>query len=166
MESELNRIKAVADYQFGKGVGKVLFPSRVKIAFSPRTGRIRYVFLGNERLATMRPTDGTFALSILGAKRIVQGAKRGKCFVIVQNGVARFISEGGDVFAAHVKKASYDIRSGDEVIVLDENANVLAVGRSALSGEEMLAFKRGIAVKVRRGSRKVKVPHYSKSKDA
>jgi predicted RNA-binding protein len=35
--------------------------------------------------------------------------------------------------------------------VLDEGSKVLAVGRAVLSGEEMKAFKRGVAVKVRRG---------------
>jgi archaeosine-15-forming tRNA-guanine transglycosylase len=35
--------------------------------------------------------------------------------------------------------------------VVDERGGVLAVGRALLSGEEMKAFKRGVAVKVRRG---------------
>ena len=99
----------------------------------------------------MRPTDGLFSLSITGAKRIVEMKKSAKCFVTVRNDVSKFIAEGGDVFAAHVVRADDEIRSKDEVIVLDEADRVLAVGRAMLSGDEMRAFKRGVAVKVRRG---------------
>jgi len=37
------------------------------------------------------------------------------------------------------------------VVVVDGAGRVLAVGRAVLSGAEMRAFKRGVAVKVRRG---------------
>jgi predicted RNA-binding protein (TIGR00451 family) len=141
----------VADYQFGKGVGAKLFPENVEIAYSKRTGRIRYIYLNGKRLATLRPTDGLFSLSIKGAKRIAENAGSAKCFVTVQNNVSRFIAEGGDVFAAHIVKADDEIRSKDEVIVVDEGGRVLAVGRSVLSSEEIKSFQIGVAVKVRRG---------------
>ena len=141
----------MADYQFGKGVGAKLFPENVEIAYSKRTGRIRYIYLNGKRLATLRPTDGLFSLSIKGAKRIAENAGSAKCFVTVQNNVSRFIAEGGDVFTVHVVKADDEIRSKDEVIVVDEDGRVLAVGRSVLSSEEIKSFKVGVAVKVRRG---------------
>jgi len=148
LEDVLTRIRSVADYQFGRGVGRVLFPDGVTVAFSRRTGRIRYVFLNGERLVTMRPTDGLFSLSLAGAKRVVGAAKR--C-VAVRDDVSKFIAEGGDVFAVHVVKADDEIRARDEVVVVEGGGEVLAVGRAVLSGEEMRAFKRGVAVKVRRG---------------
>jgi len=141
----------VADYQFGEGVGIKLFPDDVEILFSKRTGRIRYVYLKTKRLATLRPTDGLFSLSLTGAKRIAENAASANCFVTVQNNVSEFIADGGDVFAVHVIKADQEIRAKDEVIVVDEGGKVLAVGRAVLSGEEMKVFKIGVAVKVRRG---------------
>ena len=134
-----------------EGVGITLFPDEVKIVFSRNTGRIRYVYFEGRRLGTMRPTDGFFSLSIEGARRVVDGRQSAKCFVTVRSDVAKFIAEGGDVFAAHVVSADDEVRAKDEVIVLDEEGSVLAVGRAVLSGEEMRAFKRGVAVKVRRG---------------
>ena len=151
MEDALRRIRSVANYQFGKGVGAKLFPNDVEILFSKRTGRIRYVYLKSKRLATLRPTDGLFSLSVTGAKRIAENAVSAKCFVTVQNDVSEFIADGGDVFAVHVIKADQEIRAKDEVIVVDEGGKVLAVGRAVLSGEEMKVFKIGVAVKVRRG---------------
>jgi 7-cyano-7-deazaguanine tRNA-ribosyltransferase len=58
------------------------------------------------------------------------------------------------VFAAHVVKADDAIRAKDEVIVVDEDNRVLAVGRALLSSAEMKAFKTGVAVKVRHGCAK------------
>lgn len=152
LEDDLTRIRAVADYQFGRDVGARLFPRSVKISFSPRTGRIRYIFLGEKRIATMRPTDGLFSLSIEGAKRIVESTPSARCFVTVKNDVSKFVIDGGDAFAVHIVKADDEIRAKDEVIVLDSKRRVLAVGRAVLSGAEMRAFKRGVAVKVRHGS--------------
>jgi len=148
LEDVLTRIRSVADYQFGRGVGRVLFPEGVNVAFSRRTGRIRYVFLNGERLVTMRPTDGLFSLSVAGAKRVAGATK---CCVVVRDDVSKFIAEGGDVFAVHVVGADDEIRARDEVVVVEGGGKVLAVGRAVLSGEEMRAFKRGVAVKVRRG---------------
>jgi len=151
LKDALRRIRSVADYQFGKGVGVKLFPENVEIVRSKRTGRIRYVYLIGRRLATLRPTDGLFSLSIAGAKRIVEDVSSARCLVIVQDDVSKFIAEGGDVFAKHVVKADSSIRPKDEVIVVDESNSVLAVGRAVLSGGEMEVFQKGVAVKVRRG---------------
>jgi predicted RNA-binding protein (TIGR00451 family) len=151
LENPINRIRSVADYQFGKGLGEKLFPENVEIIYSKRTGRIRYVYMDGKRLATLRPTDGLFSLSIEGARRIVENKIPTRCLVTVKKDAAKFIAEGGDVFAAHVVKADKEIRPRDEVIVIDEKGKVLAVGRAVLSGEEMMAFKTGVAVKVRRG---------------
>ena len=151
MEDTLRRIRSIADYQFGKGVGLKLFPENVEIAYSKRTGRIRYVYLDGKRLATLRPTDGLFSLSIAGAKRIAENKVSAKCFVTIRDDVSEFIAQGGDVFAAHVIKVNDAIRPKDEVVVVNNEDEVLAVGRAVLSSEEMKAFKKGVAVKVRRG---------------
>jgi uncharacterized protein with predicted RNA binding PUA domain len=154
VEEALKRVRSTADYQFGEGVGVKLFPENVEILYSKATGRIRYVNLNGERLATLRPTDGLLSLSITVAKRIVENAVPAQCFVTVQNDVAQFVADGSDVFAAHVTKADEAIHAKDEVIVIDEVGKVLAVGRAMLSSAEMKAFKTGVAVKVRHGSKK------------
>ena len=153
MEDPKGRVRSVADYQFGKDVGKKLFPDNIEIQFSPRTGRIRYINLNGERLATLRPTDGLLSLSVKAAKFIAEHVPEAKCFITVKKEVAQFIANGGDVFAVHVVKIDEEIRAKDEVIAIDEDGNVLAVGRTMLSSSEILAFKTGVAVKVRHGSK-------------
>ena len=152
MNDSLRRIRSVADYQFGRGIGERLFPENVEIQYSKATGRIRYVHLDGERLATLRPTDGLLSLSVTAAKVLAENAGSAQCFVTVRNDVSKFVAEGGDVFAAHVVKADEEIHAKDEVIVVNENCEVLAVGRAALSASEMTAFRTGVAVKVRHGS--------------
>ena len=153
MEDKLEKVRAIADYQFGKEVGAKLFPENVEMRLSPRTGRIRFINLDGERLVTLRPTDSLFSLSVKAAKFIAENLPCTQCFVTVQNDVSKFIADGGDVFAVHVVKVDDEIRAKDEVIVKDEVGNVLAVGRAMLSSVEMTAFKTGVAVNVRHGSK-------------
>ncbi len=147
----LLKIRSIADYQFGKGVGKTLFPENVEIVYSKGTGRIRYVYLDGRRLVTLRPTDGLFSLSIEGARRMIGGVESPRMWVKVQKEAAPFVIKGRSVFARHVVDADEEIRPREEVIVVGEEGEVLAVGRAILTGREMKAFKRGVAVKVRRG---------------
>lgn len=154
VENALSRIRSTADYQFGKGIGVKLFPENVDITYSKATGRIRFIHLNGERLATLRPTDGLLSLSIVAAKLIAENRGSAKCFVTVQNGVSAFIAKGGDVFAVHVVAVDDEVHARDEVIILDEDHQVIAVGRALLSALEMKAFKTGVAVKVRRGCAK------------
>ena len=151
MENPLSRIRSIADYQFGKGVGVTLFPENVDIIYSKATGRIRYVHFNGTRLATLRPTDGLLSLSITAAQVVAENHGIAKCFVTVQNDVSKFIADGGDMFAAHVVAVGEEVRAKDEVIVVNEDNCVLAVGRALLSADEMKAFKTGVAVKVRHG---------------
>lgn len=155
-ELVIRKIRSIADYQFGKGVGKILFPDNVEATFSKSTGRIRHVYLDGKRLATLRPNDGLFSLSIEGARRIVKYLKPLRFWVKVSDEATPFVAKGKSVFAKHVIDADREIRPQEEVIVVDSNGEVLAVGRALLNGEEMVAFKCGVAVKVRVGKNKVK----------
>lgn len=154
MENALRQIRSIADYQFGQDVGAKLFPDNVELVYSPATKRIRFINLNGKRLATLRPTDSLLSLSVVAARFLAENVDSMRCFVVVRNDVAKFVADGGDVFAAHVVKADERICAKDEVIAVDEDKQVLAVGRAMLSGAEMLAFKVGVAVKVRHGSGK------------
>jgi len=151
MDDALQRVRSVADYQFGRGVGKMLFPETVEIQFSKATGRIRYVNLGGKRLATLRPTDGLLSLSVDAARLMAERFSVVGCLVTVRSDVSEFVADGGDVFAVHVVKVDDAVHAKDEVIVVDEAGRVVAVGRAVLSSSEMKAFKTGVAVKVRHG---------------
>ena len=148
---DLQKIRSVADYQFGRGVGAKLFPDTVRIVYSKNTGKIRHIHLGDEMLATLRPTTGLFVLTIIGAKRLVCEIDTSKLGVKLEEYAEPFVAKGRSAFAKHVIDADDEIRPYEEVIVISQKNEVLAVGRALLSGTEMKAFSRGIAVRVRRG---------------
>lgn len=147
----LQKIRSIADYQFGRGVGSSFFPSEVKIVYSKSTGKVRHIYLREELLATLRPTTGFFVLTIAGAKRMVREVEPLRLWVRIQEDVEPFVAKGRSVFAKHVIDADLMIRPQEEVIVVNGKNEVLAVGRALLSGKEMKAFSRGVAVRVRRG---------------
>ena len=147
----LQKIRSVADYQFGKNTGTKLFPDTVKIVYSKNTGKIRHIHLKEEMLATLRPTTGLFILTIAGAKHLMREVNPPRCWVKVNDDAEPFVSKGRSAFAKHVIAAEPEIRPNTEVVVINKKTKVLAVGRALLSGTEMKQFSRGIAVRVRRG---------------
>ena len=147
----LQKIRSVADYQFGKDTGTNLFPDTVRIVYSKNTGKIRHVHLKEEMLATLRPTTGQLILTVAGAKRLVREVNPLRCWVKVDADAEPFVKKGRSAFAKHVTDADPEIRPNQEVIVVNGKNRVLAVGRALLSGDEMKQFSRGMAVRVRRG---------------
>ena len=147
----LQKIRSVADYQFGRDAGDKLFPDEVRIVYSKKTGKIRHIHLKEELLATLRPTTGLFVLTLAGAKRVVREVKPLRYWVKIQDEAEPFVSKGRSAFAKHVIDAGDEIRPQDEVLVINRENEVLAVGRALLSGKEMKEFSRGMAVRVRRG---------------
>ncbi len=149
-QSHLKRVRTIADYQFGRGVGEALFPDNVEFQFSS-TKRIRQILLDNNRIATVRAKDGMLTLSIMGARRFHAFIGYPGHRVAVNSDAAPFVAKGKTAFARHVVAVDPDIRAGEEVLVVDENDNLLATGKAVLSPLEMLSFKKGIAVDVRNG---------------
>ena len=149
---ELRKIISIANYQFGPGVGDLLFNPKTKIVCSKKTRRIRHIYHGRRLIATLRPTDGLLALTLEGANMLLTKLKNPPNLVTVQNDVSEYIAKGGNVFAKHIVNASEGLRPAEEVIAIDEDRHLLGVGSAVLSGNDMKYFKRGVAIKIRRGT--------------
>ncbi|MGB2728504.1 MAG: PUA domain-containing protein [Halobacteriota archaeon] len=152
-KKELKKARIVADYQFGAGAGKILFPDNVEFILS-KTRRIAQVKEDGKRIATLRSFDGLLTLSIEGAKRLQHVFKYPRIRVVMNEESSEFIRKGGTAFCKHVIDADPEIRAYDEVMVMDEKDGLLATGKAMLSGEEMKIFEHGVAVKVRYGIEK------------
>jgi predicted RNA-binding protein (TIGR00451 family) len=159
--SQTQKLVGIANYQFGSDVGSVVFSRGVRIACSRRTGRIRHVYKRGKLVATLRPKDGLLALTTDGAFLILSRITNPPNLVTVQDDVGDFVQAGGDVFAKHVVQADEALRPADEVLVTNQQRVLLAVGKAVLSGREMKFFKRGVAVKVRKGISENSVPDES-----
>ncbi len=155
---ELEKLIAVADYQFGEGAGEALFMPADKIRWelSKQTGKIRFVYRDDELILTLVPTTGFFTLMPRAAKLLVRRLEYPRLRVVVNEDAEPFVKRGRSVFPKFIVDCDPEIRPEEEVIVVNENDDVLAVGRALLSGVEMKRFRRGVAVKVRRGVEKSK----------
>lgn len=149
--SLVRRVQTIADYQFGGLAGTALFPDGCEFILST-TGRIRQILFEGKRLATIRARDGRLTLGIEGARRLHAILPAPGYRVVILDDVAEFVAQGKNTFAKHVVSADPRIRAGDEVLVVSGDDRLVACGTAMLSGEEMLAFNYGGAVKVRQGS--------------
>ncbi|WMW23863.1 archaeosine synthase subunit alpha [Methanolobus sediminis] len=135
-QTQKDLMKAVADYQFGKGSGDILVPegSTVKGPFPKHQ-----IFVGKKQLITLIPQYGTLAITIEGAKALQE---QGRYTVKIDDFVPR-----GSLLAPGVIDADPLIRPNDEVIIIGEKA--IAVGRANMNGDEMRRSNRGVAVDLR-----------------
>lgn len=148
---DLSKVRLIADYQFGMGYGESLFPEGTRVTRSRKTGRIRGVYLGDDLLGTLRAHDGFFTLSVAGASRLHGMAPFPEHRVVVTDDSAEFNSKGLNVFFKFITKCFDGIVAGNEVLVVDGNDRLVAVGKSVLSGKEIAHFSSGVAVKVHKG---------------
>ncbi|MEW6070462.1 MAG: tRNA guanosine(15) transglycosylase TgtA [Candidatus Thermoplasmatota archaeon] len=149
LDYDFAKISAVANFQFGKNASKALFENKaVKIIKSRTTKRIRNVFIDNEHALSMR-NDGFFTLKPYGARLLHSFFQYPKLRVIVNDEAVEFVKQGRNVFAKFVEFCDEELRPYDDILIVDRNDNLLGVGRAMLNPQEMLRFKRGIAVKVR-----------------
>ncbi len=149
----LRQVRVMADYQFGKGCGNSLFPDDATFMLS-RTKRVRQILSGKLRIATVRAKDGVLTLSIEAASAIHSHLPFPKQRVVICEDAVPFVSKGKTAFAKHVLELDHDLRSGEEVLVVDEQDKLLASGQLLLSVTEILAMDSGPAVDVRVGIEK------------
>lgn len=143
------KARAIAVFQFGKGAAEALLDGDLRVVYSRSTGKLRNVYVGGEHVLSLRAADGLYTLKLAGGRRLHRTTDPPRFRVIVNEESAPFNAEGRNVFAPFVVDADPGIRPGDEVLVVDEGDNLLAVGRALLSGREMLHFRRGMAVNVK-----------------
>lgn len=161
-EAELAALKSKLgmslDYVFGRGTSNSINLEDLEFELSPRTGRLRYVRFKttNDILFTFR-SNGSIAPTIKGAK-LMLGEKirnairrRPRWTITVIDGVSPIVSSGNTVFCKHVVHCDDSLRANEDVVILNEKGDLLAVGRTVLSGRAIKQFKRGAAVKVREG---------------
>ena len=132
--SRIRTVRAIADYQFGFGVGEQLIPDHAQIK-SSRSGY--WIFADGARIASSSGY-GTISLTLAGAALMPPDIYRVR--------IDDFLPKGS-VLAPGVVEADPQIRQMDEVIV--QGSMAIGVGRAQMSGPEMVRSSRGLAVDLR-----------------
>ncbi len=148
---EESAMGVIADYQFFPGASELLLINPV-FERSKSTGKIRTIRSEGKHVLSLRAESGLFSLKIAGAERFLEKNVGEK--VVVDSETGKYNAEGKNVFAKFVQEATETIVPMDEVYVVDGNGLLLAVGRALLTPHEMKYFQRGIAVKVREGTKR------------
>ncbi len=163
METELllglRQIKAISDYQFGNEITDLLFDEidQISIERSPNTNKIRYIYYNDNLLLTLRPTNGFFTLTLFSAAKIINNTMSPKLRVIVLNDISEFIKKGRNVFCKHVVRIDENLRPLDEVIIVNQEDELLGIGKLKIPVNYIKTFSSGIAVNVRKGIHKLKI---------
>lgn len=153
---DLRKLKGISDYQFGPKVTDLLFDNinKIHVEHSKNTGKIRYVYYNDQLLLNLRPNNGLFTLSLLSASKIIDKTKSPKLRGVVLNEISEFIEKGRNVFCKHVVEIDDNLRPLDEIIVVNQNDELLAIGRLMIPIPYVRSFKSGIAINVRKGIKK------------
>ncbi len=117
-----------------------------------RGGRARKVYIDDTYIGMVRPHDGMFVPSVEGAKLLKENLSFPRGRVVVDEVARGPVSEGKSVFTKFVVDVDPDLRPNQEVIVVDTEDNVIAVGKIVLSPREIEEFESHVAVKVRHGA--------------
>ena len=128
----LLRYRAHADYYFGQGAGDLLLEGKIIV-------KGREIQDEKKRSLAATTPSGMIALSLAGAARL---EPLGRYIVKIGDFLPK-----GSLLAPGVVDADEQIRPGDEVIVVGEKA--FGIGKAKMSGWEMKASRRGVAVEIR-----------------
>ncbi len=145
----IRKLRAVLAYQWMINPLKIQDSKKLRFVLSKNTGKIRYVKRDEEILFTLVPTTGLFTPTYEGGLELLNMNLDDRYRVSISSEVGEFVANGKSALAKFVTQADPLLRAGEEVIVTDDEGSLLGVGRALLSGLEMIAFSRGVAVTTR-----------------
>ena len=151
-DHDLKLIRDILDRDYGEGTGNRVLPEDhiVILSKAPGLDRMDEVVVDGEVIATMRYDMGIgwkFVSRMQGAYRIGGRPERG--YVICDDGAVPFVQESKNLMAPGVNDADPDIVPGDEIIIVTADGRVIATGMARMTGPEMVAADKGVAVKTR-----------------
>ena len=147
----VDRVQTILDYQFGKGIGKILTKGETDLVVSRKTKRLRNLLLNGEHVASLSHRRGMFILQKKGAELINKSSKSPKFRVIVDADTAEFNRKGKSVFCKFIEDIDSDLRCMDECVVVTPDDQLIAFGKLLVSPKELGLGQQGMAVRVRSG---------------
>src|SRR6266545_3297938 len=92
------RVRATADFQFGRGAADALLAGTVSYVVSKNTGKVRNVLVDGDHVLSLRAEDGLFTLKAAGALRLRKAFDTPALRIVVDPDAAPFLREGKNVF--------------------------------------------------------------------
>ncbi|PKK86341.1 MAG: 3'-phosphoadenosine 5'-phosphosulfate sulfotransferase [Thermoplasmata archaeon HGW-Thermoplasmata-1] len=168
---DIAMIREKADIQFGEGTGAYLIPGNRVVILNkcPSDDRMDEIVMDGSVIGVMRfelsKIGFVFQPRLEGAARIAASGAMKKNFVVADEGAIRPIIDGANLLSPGVVDCAEGVGAGAEVIVLDGSGRVVAVGKTRVSGSDMMTVKRGVAVKTRWSCEPIDAGRYAKCDD-
>lgn len=149
---DIGMIRDLLDRDYGTGCGTALLPEGhvVILSKAPALDRMDEVVVDGDIVASVRYDMGSgwkVILRMQGALRLAKVATKG--YVICDPGAIKFVQESKNLMAPGVTDADRNIKEGDEVLVLSPEREIVSTGMARMTGEQMIAESKGVAVKTR-----------------
>jgi len=138
-DQDLEKLIPLADYQFGLGIGKTLFQSKLKIKSKRHYNPT--IFMSGKPAGIIQESTGQLTLSEITGKEL---AAQQKYFITVDGDELK----GSTVFAIGVQNADPEIRPSDAVIIFNSSGQLKAIGKALVSGKDMIKMTTGPVAKI------------------
>lgn len=154
LDSEaLGVLRKLVVYQYGSEASRVFSEidrDQLLVCYSKNTMRLRSVlYEGKKLFITIRASDYTIIPHTLFAKLLHKILPYPLYRIVVLNEFVEDIMSGHTVFSRHIVAGDTRIRPYDEIMVVNENDSLIAVGRALLDYESIITASRGPAVQIR-----------------
>jgi len=150
-EWNIDRVRCILDYQFGKGTGKIFTDGETELVISRKTRRLRNLLLDGEHVASLSHRRGMFILQKKGAELLHEHSEKPAYRIIVTSETAEFNRKGKSVFCKFIERIDSKLKCLDECIVVTPNDELIAFGKLMIGPKEIELKQQGMAVRVRSG---------------
>ena len=150
-EWNIDRVRCILDYQFGKGTGKIFTDGETELVISRKTRRLRNLLLDGEHVASLSHRRGMFILQKKGAELLHEHSEKPAYRIIVTSETAEFNRKGKSVFCKFIEHIDSKLKCLDECIVVTPNDELIAFGKLMIGPKEIELKQQGMAVRVRSG---------------
>ena len=150
-EWDIDRVRCILDYQFGKGTGRIFTDGETELVISRKTRRLRNLLLDGEHVASLSHRRGMFILQKKGAELLHEHSEKPAYRIIVTSETAEFNRKGKSVFCKFIEHIDSKLKCLDECIVVTPNDELIAFGKLMIGPKEIELKQQGMAVRVRSG---------------
>ncbi len=153
MNGHLRRVRDTVDAQLGRELGRHLVPSDKPVVMNkiPALDAMYEIVVDGYIVGRLRfdipERHYVFLPTVEGARRAALYTNRKR--VVCESGVLEYLKKGASLLRPGVVACDPQVAVGDEVWVRVPSGEVVAVGTARMTGVEIAAGGRGVAVKVR-----------------
>jgi 7-cyano-7-deazaguanine tRNA-ribosyltransferase len=140
-------LAAILEFQFGETAARELAVLGLSLERSRRTGRVRGLVRAGRRLFTVGP-DGIPRPTWHGASLLKTALRRPARRLVVVPDAEEFVARGKSLFSKFVGGGDSSLSPGSSALLVNEDDDLLAVGRLVLAPFEMGRIPRAVAARV------------------